>query len=201
ARVAVAPGLEIEARDRDEQDCEVGLGHHAPEDRADRVGEEVGHRGEDHARDQGLAGDRALLAAPAVADYVTERRDRKAHRWDDVVLAVDRDTEASDAEPQVDEDATREGLLDRGRGQQPRQLHLGGQPRPARSTSMSLWSATWSAAAGSGGLGSRKMPRFWTPGGSNSRTMSSPRRAVVRQWMRRSGSPGWYGRTPNTSVP
>src|SRR5439155_8550214 len=141
ARVAVAPGLEIEARDRDEQDREVGLRHHAAEDRADRVGKEVGHRGENEAGDQGLARDRALLTAPAVADHVTQPRDREAHGGDDVVLPVDRDSDASDGEAQVGEDAARRRILDRGRRQEPRQFHRGGQPRPALSTSMSLWSA------------------------------------------------------------
>lgn len=38
-------------------------------------------------------------------------------------------------------------------------------------------------------------------GGSYSRTTSSPRRALDRQWMRRNGSPGLYSRTPNSSIP
>ena len=45
------------------------------------------------------------------------------------------------------------------------------------------------------------MPTVCTPGGSYSRTTSSPRRALDRQWMRRSGSPGRYSRTPNSSIP
>src|SRR6266576_1869922 len=39
------------------------------------------------------------------------------------------------------------------------------------------------------------------PGGSYSRTTSSPRRALERQWMRRSESPGRYSRIPNSSLP
>ncbi|OLC13686.1 MAG: hypothetical protein AUH32_07085 [Actinobacteria bacterium 13_1_40CM_66_12] len=45
------------------------------------------------------------------------------------------------------------------------------------------------------------MPSVCTPGGSNSRTISWPCRALERQWMRRSGSPGRYSRAPNISFP
>ncbi len=45
------------------------------------------------------------------------------------------------------------------------------------------------------------MPSVCTPGGSNSRTISSPCLALERQWIRRKGSPGLYSRTPNISVP
>src|SRR5712692_7428870 len=41
ARVAVATRLEVEARDRDQEDCEVGLRQHPAEERADRIGQEV----------------------------------------------------------------------------------------------------------------------------------------------------------------
>ena len=61
--------------------------------------------------------------------------------------------------------------------------------------------ATWSATSRVGGLGSQKIPTVCTPGGSYSRTTSSPRRALDRQWMRRNGSPGLYSRTPNSSIP
>ena len=35
--------------------------------------------------------------------------------------------------------------------------------------------------------------------GSYRRLTGTPRRAVALQWMRRSWSPGWYGRTPANS--
>ena len=88
ARVAVAPGLEVEARDRDEQDGEVGLGHHAPEQGADRVREKVG-KGRDHERgDEDLAPEGSLPIPAPKADHVAGDRDTKPERGDDVVLAV-----------------------------------------------------------------------------------------------------------------
>src|SRR5258706_8909241 len=78
------------------------------------------------------------MPSPAAADHVTNRRDRKAKRRDDVVLAIDDDAEAADREARPDEDAARKRLLDRRRGQQPGKLHRGGHSRPARSTSISL---------------------------------------------------------------
>ena len=61
--------------------------------------------------------------------------------------------------------------------------------------------AIWSAASEEGGAGSQNRPSVCTPGGSNSRTISWPCRALERQWMRRRGSPGRYSRAPNISFP
>ncbi len=113
ARVAVAPRLQVEARDRDQEDGEVGLRHEAAEDGADRVREEVAHRGEDEARDQSLAGHPALLRSAAVANDVSDRGGDEADRGDDVVLAVDGDAQARDGETGEDEEAPVAGLLDR----------------------------------------------------------------------------------------
>jgi hypothetical protein len=48
-------------------------------------------------------------------------------------------------------------------------------------TSHAAIRAIWSATSTFAGDGSTKMPRVCTPGGSNSRTMSSPWRALERQ--------------------
>ena len=61
--------------------------------------------------------------------------------------------------------------------------------------------ATWSAACRDAGRGSRNSPSRWRPGGSYSRATSSPRRALLLQWMRRRESPRRYSRTPKSSLP
>src|SRR4029077_18233711 len=50
----------------------------------------------------------------------------------------------------------------------------------------------WSAMAAVGGVGSTTILTVCTPGGSYSRTTSSPCLALERQWIRRSESPGRY---------
>ena len=61
--------------------------------------------------------------------------------------------------------------------------------------------AIWSAISREAGMGSRTIASILMPGGSYSRTTSSPCRALERQWMRRSESPGRYSRIPNSSLP
>src|SRR5438309_1830231 len=50
--------------------------------------------------------------------------------------------------------------------------------------------ATWSAISVVVGDGSSRMASVCSPGGSYSRTTSSPCRALERQWMRRSAAAG-----------
>src|SRR6266849_3413069 len=86
-----ATRLEVEARDRDQEDCEVGLRQDPAEERADRIGQEVREAGEDQAGQQDLAAPPALERALPVADEMARRGGTQPDRGHDVVLAVEHD--------------------------------------------------------------------------------------------------------------
>ena len=123
ARVAVASSLQVEARDRDEKDREVGLRQDAAEQRKRRIGDDVEQRTEDQRGEERLAPEVAPARALAIAHDVSHRSGGKADRRDDVVLAVEDDREHRDGKGGEDKRARFHRVFDGRAGQ-------AGEPEP-----------------------------------------------------------------------
>ena len=110
--IAVAPRLQVEAGDRDQEDGEVRLRQHAAKQRERRIGDHVKQGAEDQRREHGLAPETALAVAPAIAHDVADPGPDDTKRGDHVVLAVKHNRECGDNETGEHQGAPFDRILD-----------------------------------------------------------------------------------------
>ena len=140
ARVAVASSLQVEARDRDEQDREVCLRQDTAEQRQRRIGDHVEESAENQRREKGLAPEVPPSCSLAIAHDVSCAGGGHSDRRNDVILAVEDDREDRDRKGREDKRPRFHRVLDRRAGQS-EAPDQSGQEVPTLSKGMSVSTA------------------------------------------------------------